>query len=99
MALYLLDTTAFSDLMRENRTVEQHVTTLAPTGQIFICPIVRGEVRYGLEKMPKGRRRRDFDEKAGKLFAALPCEPIPEEAGDHYGRLKRETERKGLTLD
>jgi tRNA(fMet)-specific endonuclease VapC len=29
----------------------------------------------------------------------VPCEPIPETAADHYARIKRETERKGVRLD
>jgi len=99
VATYLLDTTTFSDLMREHRHVEARMTTLAPTGRVFICTIVRGEVRYGLERMSKGRQRRDFEVKAANLFAMLPCESIPEAAGDCYGRLKREAETKGLRLD
>lgn len=34
-----------------------------------------------------------------ELFASLPCEPIPEDAGNHYVRIKRETERRGTRLD
>jgi predicted nucleic acid-binding protein len=49
--------------------------------------------------MPKGRKRRDFEAKAIKLFATLPCEPVPERAGDHYGRVKREAEVSGLPMD
>ncbi|MBI3462130.1 MAG: type II toxin-antitoxin system VapC family toxin [Planctomycetes bacterium] len=33
------------------------------------------------------------------LFETLPCESVPEAVGDHYGRVKRETERRGLSLD
>ena len=98
MAVYLLDTNAFSDLMREHGKVEARVSVLAPTGRVFICSIVRGEVCYGLESMPRGRKQREFEAKAMTLFAMLPCEPVPESAGDHYGCIKREVEKRGLTL-
>lgn len=97
MAVYLLDTSAFSDLMREHRKVESRVSVLAPTGRVFICSIVRGEVCYGLESMPRGRNQPEFEAKAMALFALLPCEPVPESAGDHYGRIKRKVEERGLT--
>ncbi len=98
-AIFLLDTTAFSDLMREHHKLATRVTPLSPTGRVFICTIVRGEVLYGLECMPRGRRRRNITAKALALFAMLPCESVPENAGDHYGRMKRESEAKGLPLD
>lgn len=99
MALYLLDTTTFSFLMQENPRVRAQLTKLSPDDRLIICAIVRGEVRYGLERLPRGRRRRDLEAKANNLFAALPCEPVPETAADAYARIKRETERKGMPLD
>jgi len=99
MALYLLDTTTFSFLMQENPRVRAQLMKLSPDDRLIICAIVRGEVRYGLERLPRGRRRRDLEAKANNLFAALPCEPVPETAADAYARIKRETGRKGMPLD
>jgi tRNA(fMet)-specific endonuclease VapC len=98
-ATYLLDTTTCSDLMREHRKVASRVATLGPAGRVFICTIVRGEVCYGLQRMPRGRKRQEFEAKAFNLLATLPCEPIPERAADHYGRLKREAEKSGSRMD
>jgi len=33
------------------------------------------------------------------VFAALPCEPIPPAAGDHYASVKLAQQRLGLPLD
>jgi predicted nucleic acid-binding protein len=98
-ATYLLDTTAFSDLMREHRKLTARFTSLSPAGRISIIPIVRGEILYGLRVMPDGRKKLDLQTRARVLFDALLCEPIPENAGDHYGRIKSEAERRGLRLD
>jgi predicted nucleic acid-binding protein len=66
---------------------------------VAICSVVRGEVRYGIERLPQGKTRQELETKALKLFAILPCEPVPEAAGDHYARVKLSLERKGLALD
>ena len=60
---------------------------------------MRGEVLYGLELTAQGKRRRDLETKVRELFAMIPCEPVPEAAGNQYARIKRETERKGTRLD
>src|SRR6516165_19311 len=98
-ATYLLDTTACSDFMREHRKVSSRLTHLLPTGRVCICTIIRGEILYGLQQMPEGKKRDELRRKARNLFSALPCEPIPENAADHYARLRGEAETKGLRLD
>jgi len=97
--IFLLDTNAFADLMREHPKMEAHLASLSSVDRIVICSVVRGEVRYGLERLPQGKRRQELEAKAAKLFAVLPCEPVPEGAGDHYARIKIARQRKGLALD
>ena len=95
----LLDTTAFSDLMREHPKVEERLRGLTPSDRIMICTIVRGEVAYGIARLPHGKRRRALEKKANALFSTLLCEPVPESAGDHYARVKIARQRAGATLD
>lgn len=99
MPVYLVDTTVFSHVMRRHPNVRAHLAVLGTADRLVICSIVRGEVLYGLERMPTGKRRSDLAAKAEELFAVIPCEPIPEAAADHYARIKRETERRGVPLD
>ena len=75
------------------------MSTLAPTDRVIICPIVRGEIRYGIEQLAQSKRRKDLENQAEPLFATIPCEPIPESAGDHYAAVKITRQSKGLTLD
>jgi tRNA(fMet)-specific endonuclease VapC len=98
MGIYMLDTTILSDLMREHPQVAARIARLSPPDQVCINTIVRGEVRYGLARMVQGRKRRNLEAKAQQIFAVLPCEPLPEAAGDHYGHIKRDTERRGTRL-
>jgi len=39
-----------------------------------------------------------LEEEGRECFAALPCEPIPERAGDSYAALKLVRQQRGLTL-
>ena len=99
MATYLLDTTTFSLFIKENPRVRSRLGSLAVTDRIVICSIVLGEVLYGIELMPPGRKRRELERKVGGLLARLQCESIPEEAGKRYARIKREADQKGTRLD
>jgi len=96
---YLIETTTFSLLMRRNPQLRAHLTALQPADRAVICPITRGEVLYGLERLPQGRRRSGLEAEAAHWFAQFPCLPVPETAGDHYARIKREAEVNGTPLD
>jgi tRNA(fMet)-specific endonuclease VapC len=96
---FLLDTTAFSDLMREHPKLGARLATVALTDRVLICTVVRGEIQYGIERLPTGKRRHVLESKAFKLFSVLPCEPVPEKAGDYYAKVKLARQLKGLTLD
>jgi len=96
---FLLDSTAFSDLMREHAKVDARLASLPPTDRAVICSVVRGEIRYGIERLAPGKRREDLEAKAARLFAIVPCEPVPQAAGDHYAKVKLAPQQRGLALD
>ena len=96
---YLIDTTVFSDLMRDHAGVRARLAELAPTDRVVICSIVRGEVAYGIGRLPAGRRRADLATKAAALFSAIRCEPVPPETGDQYAQVKRVLQQAGTSLD
>jgi len=96
---YLLDTNAISDLMRTGRGIEQWIAALNEDDRIVTCTIVRGEILFGIARLPESKRRTDLEEKGRQLFNAVPCEPIPESAGDFYAAVKLARQRLGLALD
>ena len=65
----------------------------------FTCPIVRGEILFGVELLPVGRRRQSLESQANNLFSGLICDPIPESAGDFYSKIKRAAQELGTPLD
>jgi predicted nucleic acid-binding protein len=97
--IYLLDTNAVSDLMIAAPQIENWMAGLDPGDRVVICPIVRGEVLFGIAKLPTGRRRVRLEDASRQRLAVLPCEPIPERAGDIYAALKLVRQQRGLTLD
>jgi tRNA(fMet)-specific endonuclease VapC len=97
--IYLLDTNAFSDLMREHPAVDKRLAETRETDEIIVCTVVRGEILFGLERLETGKRRSELESKAKGLFAVIPCESVSESAADHYARVKLARQRKGLALD
>ncbi|MGH7437416.1 MAG: type II toxin-antitoxin system VapC family toxin [Polyangiaceae bacterium] len=97
--LYLLDTNAISGLMRKRPEIRGRLSSLGAGHSVATCPIVRGEILFGVERLPEGRRRQELSELATEVFAQVPCESVPESAGDAYSQIKAARQRRGLTLD
>ena len=97
--IYLLDTSAISALMRTDVRMASWLASIGVDDRVVVCAISRGEILFGLERLAPGRRRTGLEMKATKLFAVLPCEPIPPAAGDRYAIMKVSQQRRGLPLD
>ena len=99
MIKYLLETTTCSYLMANHAQVKNRLTSVQVTDYLFTCPIVRGEILFGIERLASGRKRQSLENQAKNLFAGLVCDPIPEKAGDFYARIKRAAQKQGTSLD
>ena len=75
--IYLLDTSAIGALMRADIAMASWLPSIGADDRVAICAITRGEILFGLERLAPGRRRTELEEKAGRFFAVVPCEPIP----------------------
>ena len=96
MAAALLDTNAISDLMRDNPIVKGHVLNHADP--ITTSVIVAGEIRYGLDRLPPGKKRADLENRAQIVLAPVRIEPVTEQIAQEYGMLKAASESQGLNL-
>lgn len=96
---YLLDTNAVSDLMKGAPRIENWMAGLDPGDRVVTCTIARGEILFGITRLPPGRRRTELEEAGRQFLAALRCESVPERAGDFYAAVKVARQRRGLTLD
>ena len=97
MAIAILDTNAISDLMRDHPQVRTHVARYPDL--ITTSVTVVGEIRYGLSRLPAGKRRSDLEVRAQSVFGVMLIEPITEPVADSYGNLKASLENQGLNAD
>lgn len=88
MADYLLDTSIISLMVRRDPTVTSKAASLARENRLLMPTIARGEILYGLERLPDGERKRQLSHEIFGLFATFPCVPVSPAAGDHYARMK-----------
>jgi tRNA(fMet)-specific endonuclease VapC len=95
-SVYILDTNAVSAVMADHPKVKARLAQ--QPGRVMTCAIVRGEVRYGLERLPLGKRRSNIEAKANAVFATLPIEPVAQGAADIYGTTRRGLEQQGYIL-
>ena len=98
MNKYLLDTSTCSLLMKDIPRVKGRLNSLAEADYHFTCPIVKGEILFGIARLPAGKRRQELEQKANEIFADVPCDPIPENVSDAYAQIKVAAEQRGTSL-
>lgn len=97
MPAALLDTNAVSDLMRDHPPILARIAR--HTDPITTSVAVAGEIRYGLERLPLGKKRTDLEARAQRVLANVRIEVVTEPIADTYGRLKASLESRGLNPD
>jgi predicted nucleic acid-binding protein len=93
----LLDTNAVSDLMRDHPQVKARVARYLDP--LMTSVIVVGEIRYGLSRLPPGRKRNDLEVRARNILAAIPAQSVTSPIAEAYGQLKAALEAQGLNLE
>ena len=85
--------------MANDPYVTVHFDSLSDSNDyLFTCTIVRGEILFGIQRLPMGRRRQALENQAINLFQGLPCFAVPKEAADHYATMKKYAEQHGTPL-
>src|SRR4051794_18221656 len=82
MAGALLDTNAVSDLMRDQPQIKARVSKYS--GPVVTSVVVRGEVRYGLDRLPVGKKRTDLEARARNILTSLSNEPVTQSMAEDY---------------
>jgi len=98
MAKYMIDTTTFSAMMKRDPIVYAKVGSLDPADSLIICPNVRGEILFGVQKLPEGKRKTELASKAWTLLGAIESRDITDPIADEYARIKNESKTKGKQL-
>jgi len=77
---YLLGTNALSDLMRAAQAIENWMAGLDRGDRVVTCTIARGEILFGIARLPAGRQRTELEDTGRQFLAVFRCEPVPERA-------------------
>ncbi len=99
--MIILDTNIVSVLMG---TSPSHEVTAWYSRQdstaIYLTTITRAEVRYGIARLPQGKRRDLYRRAADGLFASQLARTLPFDAlaADAYGDIVAERERQGRPI-
>ena len=96
---YLLDTSTCSDIMDDRPDTLARLAALPDTQAVQTCSIVRGELLFGIERMPAGKKRDRLARRAEDVLRRMRCEAITQEAANHYAVIKRMREKDGRPLD
>jgi tRNA(fMet)-specific endonuclease VapC len=96
---YLLDTNAVSDLMREHPVLSPRARGVTSPNRLIICPIVRGELEFGLQRLQAGKKHDALEANAKAVFRACSFVPLIGKHADTYGKLKDQQLRLGVALD
>jgi predicted nucleic acid-binding protein len=96
--LFLIDTNAFSDLMAEQPRVAAKLAALPQVDRVCITTTVRGEILYGISRLPAGKRRDSLQARAQVIFGSVPCEPLTSRAADHYAFIKQKMASQGMSI-
>lgn len=95
---YVLDTHALSALMRGDARIVERLRGTAK-GQVVVPQPVVAEVTYGIERLPRSRRRSALQDRFDLLRSELPRVPWSDAVTEHFGRVKAVLERKGKRIE
>lgn len=95
LADWLLDTNAVSALMRQDAAMIAQLAALAVADTLYLSVVVHAEIRYGIHRLPAGRRKRAVEQSYELLlpqFGALL--EVTREVSERYARIKATLERR-----
>jgi predicted nucleic acid-binding protein len=96
--MIVLDTNVVSELMRATPApaVLAWLQQTSSTG-LYTTAVTAAEIRYGIARLPEGRRRQDLHQAANEIFAAFPRQVLPFDlaAATAYADVVASRERDG----
>jgi len=99
--MIVADTNVVSELMRPSPSpaLRDWVGRQA-AGELYTTAITAAEIRYGLERLPGGRRKDRLLAAADEVLAAFSEHVLPFDAGAavHYARIARRRDEAGLPI-
>lgn len=99
--MIILDTNVVSELMR-SEPAPQVATWVRARDKRELCTttITLAEIRYGIARLPEGRRKQVLLDAADDIFRSFSKQvlPIDEDAAEHYAIIASTRERAGKPI-
>jgi tRNA(fMet)-specific endonuclease VapC len=95
---YVLDTNAVSALMKGNAPFVERLASHAP-GDVAIPQPVIAEIAFGIERLPRSKRRQALQSRFDLICAEIPRTDWTDAVSQAYGRIKAALERRGSRIE
>ncbi len=95
---YVLDTNAVSALMRGDEAVVKRLASHVPADVAIPQPVI-AEIAYGIERLPRSRRRRLLQSRFDLVCSEIPRTAWTDTVSQAYGRIKATLERRGTRIE
>ena len=95
---YILDTDAVSALMKGTETFVDRLASYAPADIAIPQPVI-AEIAYGIERLPRSRRRSALQARFDLICSEIPRAEWTDAVSHAYGRIKAALERRGTRIE
>lgn len=95
---YVLDTNALSALMKGVPAFVERLAALAPA-RVSVPQPVLAEIAFGIERLPRSKRRAALQTRFDLLCAELPRAEWNDGVSQMYGRIKATLEQRGTPIE
>jgi tRNA(fMet)-specific endonuclease VapC len=95
---YLLDTNAVSALMKGNETLIERLASHSPADIAIPQPVI-AEIAYGIERLPRSRRRSALQARLELICSEIGRAEWTDEISQTFGRIKATLERRGSRIE
>jgi tRNA(fMet)-specific endonuclease VapC len=94
----VLDTNAVSALMKGDVAVTSKARSLGMRDIAIPQPVI-AELAYGIERLPRSKRRSILEDRLNQVSAVLPRTAWTDSVSEHFGKIKAALEQKGQRLE
>lgn len=96
---WVLDTTAFSAIMKKDPNVLTLVQNHPPRHIVTVPPVV-AEIQFGIKRLdPSSKKCLLLSSERDRLLSVIAVLPWLQESSDYFGKIKADLERRGKLID
>ena len=95
---YLVDANVLSEAIKPSPDLKVVEWLRANEAELSVDPIILGEIRFGIDRMPPGRRRRRLENWFAAGIENLVCLPIEAATGIRWAQLLARLRSSGTAM-